>query len=658
MALDFFEARELTSARERIQADTQSAASKLEMFLSDRIHALRMVSNILEISTLNQENFVKAAADFNLALPGLKAINWIAPEGTITWIFPESGNEAALGRNVLNHPQASQSFEAAQRSHIATLTPPLELFQGSWGVACYLPVMEGSPTKEGQILKGFLNGVFELDSIIRLALEPELLAHYHIELRDGQILIYPSSGVKVSQQEVLTATQLEQTPQGQTSIMVHTRQWQLSLRHSATSWFQSHKTLFTVARSVSLILAAAISLATYLALARRQAQNIAREERESMQKSLHQAQKLEAVGRLAGSVAHDFNNLMTTIVGNASLLEAAPGLGPTELQRLQQMQLACDRATGLTSQLLAFSTQGRADSERCQLQEEMDLILPLLRSLVPEDTQIELCNACPPTSIGWAPTQLAQVMTNLVSNACDAYEHGGIIEIMLEKASDDGFVRIRVKDQGSGMPPEVLDQACEPFFTTKPIGRGTGLGLPSIARIVEMAGGTMALESKVGVGTEVSILLPVIKDKLPGASVEPYVPTPIQPLNVLLVEDKVEVREAINLMLTEQGHQVQAFRTAEAALGSMKTGLRIDLLLTDLKLPGMSGLELVRKLRRNEYHFPVVLCSGYAEDLDADELKQLGAVFLPKPFAAKAMARAIQVALGPRSLRAKPKSEG
>ncbi len=641
--LSFFEKREIDAAREKIQADTESAASKLEIFLSDRLRTLWLMAQYLESFSLTEESFAKAAGDFYLALPGLKAINWITADGTIFWVYPESGNEAAHGMNVLNHPQASRSFKVARGTGTPTVTPPLELFQGRWGVASYFPVgSPGQPSTQPKI-SGYLNGVFELNSIIKEALEPELLVHFDIFLSDGKDLIYPSTEDPNAKPPVMPDDSQTEF-KGSVIFPVHDRQWKLTLEPSESSWMTRQDSVFTLARIVGLSFIAAITWVFFLVRTKRATVVSARLEREQMQSSLFQAQKLEAVGRLAGSVAHDFNNLLTTIVGNTSLLESTAQLSSLEVNRLQQIQVACDRATGLTAQLLAFSSQGSTHAEECEIGSEFLLLLPLLYALVPEEIEIQFHQDCPPTWISWAPTQLAQVMTNLVSNASDAYESSGTVQINLEYLPQSNRLQIVVRDQGIGMPAETLAHACNPFFTTKPTGRGTGLGLASVARIVHEAGGELELESSPGKGTSVIIQLPVIQSNRLSDHLSHLENSPRQKLKVLMVEDNSTVREVTQSMLSELGHHVVPTNSGHEAVQKFLVDPQWDLLFTDLKMPNMNGMELIRTLREQGFQAPSVLCSGYAENLDADELRALKITFLAKPFTTTTLSRAISSA--------------
>ncbi len=644
IAINFFEDRELEATRERLQADADRAASKLEMFLSDRLRTLRLLGRFLDPETLTQQRFLQAAADFNLALPGLKAINWISPDGTITWVYPRAGNEAALGKNVLDHAQAADSFRVAQRSHMVMLTQPIELFQGMWGVASYTPVIQQNPEKEVREVAGFLNGVFELESIVNDALEPDLMAHYEIVLRDGPIQIFPAvdpaSDEAHAPEEELEMRELAVNK----TVMVHDRPWKLTLSQSSSGWLQKHSAVFNAARLAGLLLVAAIAWAAYLAMARRQAQKTAQRDRERMQASLHQAQKLEAVGRLAGNVAHDFNNLMTSIVGNACLLETSTNLNQQQVARLNQIQLACDRATGLTAQMMASSNRGSVNAEDCELAAEFNLLLPLLRALVSGEISVRAQVDCKQVHVSWSPSQLAQVLTNLVSNAGDAYQDGGVVDLMISTEGLSNQVRLVVQDQGCGMSADVLDHAAEPFFTTKAAGRGTGLGLASVDRIVREAGGELKIQSSEGRGTTVTILLPTVVSRRMKATAPDVTNDRVESLRVLLVEDKAEVREVVGSLLQDLGHRPTAVASAQAALDQLGQDDAWDLLITDMKMPGMTGMELARIVREQKVTTPIILCSGYAENLEADELRSLGVVFLSKPFAAGQLARAIAAA--------------
>jgi signal transduction histidine kinase len=382
----------------------------------------------------------------------------------------------------------------------------------------------------------------------------------------------------------------------------------------------------------------------------------AEEENEALRGQLHQSQKLEGIGRLAGGVAHDFNNLLAVILNYAAFVEQELG-DRLDLQAdVREIQRAAERAAVLTHQLLVFSRRGHAQVERFDLSTVVAGMEELLRRTL--GAQLELVVTTDPSApaVATGRGQIEQIVLNLAVNARDALGDGGRLDILTEPIELDVsaarrqgdlapglYSRLTVTDNGSGMSPEVISRALEPFFTTKPVGEGSGLGLSTVYGIAEQAGGHVGIDSIEGAGTSVEVYLPAATGNVPSAPPPRPAPAGGDGRSVLLVEDEPAVRALTARLLRAQGYVVTAAASADAALEVADAPF--DLLLTDVVMPGMSGKELAEAVHARHPGTGIVLMSGYTNDLAArDGGSPEHWTFLSKPFTAETLFPALQLA--------------
>lgn len=341
----------------------------------------------------------------------------------------------------------------------------------------------------------------------------------------------------------------------------------------------------------------------------------AAEELEEARAALFQSQKLQALGELTGGVAHDFNNLMTVIRGSADLL-TRPGLSEAKRERyLQAIIDTADRAATLTSHLLAFGRRQALNPEVADLNVRLDAFAEMIgRTLGGKvEVKLDLAPSLPRVEVDLA--QLETALLNAVFNARDAMPDGGLLTLTTKYVpGDPGEVMVEVSDTGTGMSAEVRDRAFEPFFTTKPVGEGTGLGLSQIHGFAAQAGGRAEIRSVAGEGTAIRIFLPATHRPLAGAAETERAPKPPRDLRVLLVEDNEHVREFAHHLLDELGYRVLSAASGEEALELLDRET-VDVLFTDVVMPGLSGLELARLARQSHPTLPVLLASGYSEEI-------------------------------------------
>jgi two-component system cell cycle sensor histidine kinase/response regulator CckA len=365
-------------------------------------------------------------------------------------------------------------------------------------------------------------------------------------------------------------------------------------------------------------------------------------ERKRLEEQFRQAQKLEAVGRLAGGIAHDFNNLLTVILGNAELLRQLPPKPPEAVGLVDDIHGAADRAAGLVRQLLMFSRRQPSRPEVIDLNEVLTGLAGLLRRLLGERVEVRAQLSPEAVLVRADRGQLEQVVMNLAVNARDAMPDGGTLTLTTAnpEAGRNGkgpaFARLSVADTGTGMSEELKARIFEPFFTTKGPDKGTGLGLATVYGIVQQAGGHINVDSTLGAGTTFHIYLPECTGTATPSTERPAREAAAREntgrgRSVLLVEDEDGVRKMARFVLEGQGYRVAEARDAETALELLKPDPAVDLLVTDLSMPGMDGRELAGRLRAVRPGVGVVFVSGYVPE--AGRLDDVpAAVFLPKPF--------------------------
>ena len=391
-------------------------------------------------------------------------------------------------------------------------------------------------------------------------------------------------------------------------------------------------------------------------------------EESRLKREVAQATKMQAVGQLAGGVAHDFNNILTAIIGHCDLMLMRHSPGDSDYDDIQQIRTNSNRAAGLTRQLLAFSRQQTLRPQILQLPDVVSEVSNLLKRLMGETVRLDVQHGRDLGPIRADPGQLEQVVVNLAVNARDAMlshnpRGGGTLTIQtrsvpaheVRRMSDDvlpvaDYTGLFVRDTGGGIPPEVLPKIFEPFFTTKEVGKGTGLGLSTVYGIVKQSGGYIFADSKPGEGAVFSIYFPVHAAAAATPRLAPARNAP-KPADVwgtgtiLLVEDEDMVRAVAERALTRQGYQVLTAENGEIALDVLNKSGRPDLLVSDVVMPTMDGPTMVRRVRERYPDLPVIFMSGYAEEQLRKSIDLPDVSFLPKPFSVQQLAEAARDAL-------------
>lgn len=383
-------------------------------------------------------------------------------------------------------------------------------------------------------------------------------------------------------------------------------------------------------------------------------------ERERMEAELRQSQKMEAVGQLTGGIAHDFNNLLTGIVGSLDLMRSQMAKGQTKnLPRyVEAATSSANRAAALTHRLLAFARRQPLDPKTTDANGLIVGMTDLLRRTIRESIALRITTADDLWHTLCDPHQLENAVLNLAINARDAMPDGGVLTIATSNGhlEDDDtsrpgepqtdYVCVRVTDTGTGMPPDVIARAFDPFFTTKPLGQGTGLGLSMIYGFARQSDGHARIESTLGQGTSVCLYLP----RHEGEGHEAAVAVEAAEIGrgagetVLIVEDETVVRDMVVEVLTDLGYRALQATDGPSGLSLLASAERIDLLVTDVGLPGLNGRQLADQARANRPGLKVIFMTGYAETMaGASGLLEPGMAMITKPFTMDVMVQRVRL---------------
>lgn len=366
-------------------------------------------------------------------------------------------------------------------------------------------------------------------------------------------------------------------------------------------------------------------------------------ERKRLERELRHAQKLEAIGKLAGGIAHDFNNLLVVILGNAEMLDTDLEKFPELQEQVREIQQAGERAARLTAQLLAFSRRQDLQPAVIDLHDVVNNLGKMIRRLVGEDITMVFERGAEPLPVKVDPGQIEQVILNLVTNARDAMRAGG--PLLLKTCLENDYALLSVVDSGTGMSDAVLARAMEPFFTTKPVGRGTGLGLSSAYGIIRQSGGEMKLRTKESSGTTVEIRLPLSTESVDRVPEEALLQEAGSGSGtVLVVEDDPGVARLVRTALAREGYSVLEAGNGGAALRCIENHEgELRMVLTDVVMPVMGGPELVRRLRERWPLLPALFMSGYTDDrLASHGLAQEQVELLQKPFSSTKLIQVVR----------------
>ena len=378
-------------------------------------------------------------------------------------------------------------------------------------------------------------------------------------------------------------------------------------------------------------------------------------EQRSLESKLVQAQKMDAIGKLTGGIAHDFNNLLAAVIGGLGLIEKKGQLGENEAKILGMTKRAAEQGTELVRRLLAFARKQKLEPRALDVGQLRDAVSDLLTHTLGGLVHIEWEIADDIHAAFADPAQLELALVNLIINARDAMPDGGTVTISIENrlTRDEevpglpggDYVRLAVTDTGMGIAAENLEKVLEPFFTTKELGKGSGLGLPMVYGFAKQSNGAFRIDSEVGRGTTAELLIPQAPEAaVPNQAITDPAPEQFastDPLRILLVDDHAEVRATTAAMLAELGHSVTQAKNGGEGLSALKNGTSgCDLVISDYAMPHISGTEFVRQARELMPEVPAIIITGYAE-ADAVRDRPEGVEILLKPFREGALQQAV-----------------
>ena len=375
-----------------------------------------------------------------------------------------------------------------------------------------------------------------------------------------------------------------------------------------------------------------------------------------LEEKLGQAQKMEAIGTLAGGIAHDFNNILFPMVGYAEMLKEDLADGSPQQEYVADILSAALRARDLVQQILAFSRQSHQERIPIRVQQVLKEAVKLTRASLPSDIRVDvdIDTQCP--AVMADPTQIHQIVMNLITNAYHAMEEGGVLTISLGTTVLDGahpdkptlpggtYVCLKVADTGHGIDPIIQERIFEPYFTTKAEGKGTGLGLSVIHGIVTSCQGEILMESEPGKGAVFIVYLPVVKTSSKGETQHEKISIPGGSERILLVDDEAPVVGMVNKMLQRLGYAVTTRTSSTEALEAFKANPnRFDLVVTDMTMPGMTGDQLTIEIKRIRPDMPVILCTGFSNRIDESRAAEIGIQgFVLKPILRQDIAETIR----------------
>jgi len=384
------------------------------------------------------------------------------------------------------------------------------------------------------------------------------------------------------------------------------------------------------------------------------------EEKERLETQLHQSQKMEAVGTLAGGIAHDFNNILAIILGNAELASAdVPDWNPAS-HSLKEIQKASIRAKDMIQQLLAFSRKTDGESKPLNMAPIIKESMKMLRSAIPTSVEFREHVSDDPCTVMGDAAQINQIVMNLVTNAADAMsKEGGLLEVTLEKIilgqekpcfdwvlSPGAYVRLRMRDTGEGIDPKVMDRIFDPYYTSKEVGKGTGMGLSVIHGIVKRHGGGIRVESELGKGTLFEIYFPAL-DKTAEEEKEPEGEIKGGSERILFVDDEESMVNLNRQRLERLGYDVRSTTKPVDALEWFKADPdQFDVIITDMTMPRMTGDRLAAEVLKIRPRMPVIICTGYSERMSAKKAEALGvSKYIEKPIDFRNLASALREVL-------------
>jgi len=649
-----------------IQVATQEQAlfvkSKIESELKSRILMLeRLAERSQGPDGLNEARLESDAGLVMTSDPAYQGIEWVEPTFQVKWATARTSDGPGIGLNLGANAAQRAALEDSAKNRRASITSPTSSPKEGLGFVVFVPVYSKNK------LTGFLAGSFQYDALFSDALQG-VAQDYRLSIYDGAEAIYTERAGNAA-------------PGGwaeSVNARVQQSNWKVDIWPKPQTLSNAMSPLPSAALIGGILMAALMAFAVYLAeTAWKQAKAAVATNKElekeiagrqQAEEALRQAQKMEAVGRLAGGVAHDFNNLLMVIRGHAALLLKRVTYDSALYRELNEILKTTDRASSLTRRLLAFSRKQVLQLRVLDLNTLVAQVQELLPPVLGDDITLTVRLDPDLGRVKADAAQMEQVIMNLVFNARDAMPGGGELTIETSNAELDEawvrdhaatqvgpHVRLTVRDTGHGMNKETLSHVFEPFFTTKETGKGTGLGLASVYGTVTQSGGCITASSKPGEGATIEIYLPRVEEAVEEVEIpEPAPQTASGAETILVVEDDDAVRRMTREFLRIKGYTVIEASRATDAIRLMELHKEaIDLVLTDVLMPGMKGRELVEHLGKLQANMKVLYMSAYTEDAALNiGVLDPGTEFIEKPFGPDELAGKVRKILGrPSAMR-------
>lgn len=616
-----------------IRTKTESELKARTLFLE------RLAAHWKSDRRLTQDDMKADAALVTSGFPAYRSIEWVASSFRPLWSVPAEPG-AAPGRGLSGAPALRTALKGT-RVNATVVVPRVILPNGARGFLVCVPVRSAR-------LDGYLVGVFQDNELLSSILQG-VAQDYWVAVYDGNTPVYERGRYAPPQDDRYAE---------QSTISVESLSWRAVAWPKAGAVSYARSALPMLVSIGGILMSLTLAFAVYMAeSARLNVRNLARAnlelekeiaQREQAEEALRHAQKMEAIGRLAGGVAHDFNNLLMVIRGQATLSQNSPGLSSTLRRELSEIVRAADRASSVTRKLLALGRRQVLQPRVLDLNALVGQVSEILPPVLGAD--ITICMELEPElgHVKADAAQFEQVIMNLVFNARDAMPHGGQLTIRTGNSALDPdaalkhpglqlgpYVMLAVGDTGHGMDEQTQSHLFEPFFTTKGTGKGTGLGLATVYGTVDQSGGFITVSSKIGVGTTFEIWLPRVDQPIEVIEAPRPIALPLDGKErILVVEDDNAVRRMTREFLAIKGYEVIEVRSAVEAIQYMESnGDTVDLVLTDVVMPGMKGGELVERLAQHHTNLKVLYMSAYTEG-DAINFGMLspGMAFIEKPF--------------------------
>ena len=647
------------------RTEIQAATKEQALFVRTKTES-ELKASILLLEQLagrwqgrGQRNEADMQSDVALAMsgyPSYQAIEWVDPSYHVLWVTPQSRNKSERGSDLGADDSRRAALQAAQETRNVVVTHPVNMRDGGRGLLVCVPVYSQEK------LDGFLVGAFQYQDLLASILQ-DVAPDYWLEIYDGPEEIYSRAGGTTQPRDKKWVQAVD--------IQFQQITWRAYAWPKPVTLAYTRSPLPQVAFVAGILLAGLLAFAVYMAeTAQLRAKALVKANtnlekeiagREQAEDALRQAQKMEAVGRLAGGVAHDFNNLLMVIRGHAALSLRNVGVNGALRRELDEILQATDRASSFTRQLLAFSRKQVLQPRVLDLNALTTQVAGMLPPVLGDDIKLTIDLDPHLGHVKADAALLEQVIMNLVFNARDAMPDGGELSIrsfnaVLSESSlanhpgahAGPYATLAISDTGHGMSEETQSHIFEPFFTTKDRGKGTGLGLATVYGTINQSGGFISVSSKVGVGTAIKIFLPRVAEPV-ELTETPAVPVPTRKGDetILVVEDDDAVRRMTREFLKIGGYTVLEARSgAEAIQFVERREQPIDLVLTDVLMPGMKGRELVERLAKLRVGIKVLYMSAYTEDAAINiGVLSPGTAFIEKPFSPDDLANKVREVL-------------